>query len=500
MTLRLRRRAAVVPAALVALVAGTVLFAPNAAQADRSRPPSHPAPSAAVPTVSGPVTGGLGAPALQISSFPLASVGYEVSEYLFSGTATSYKNDAPLGSDGTWKVSPATTAAYKTRLVVIRPQDPRRVSGNVVLEWLNVSGGSDGSPNWSFAHDDLIRNGDVYVGVSAQAVGVNALKATDPARYGSLVHPGDSYSYDIFSQAGQAVRTAGPAALQGLRQKAVIASGESQSAFRLTTYVNAVAPLVNVFDSYFINSRSGGSAALSQAPQADIPAPAVVRHRDIGIPVLTFQTETDVAGPLNYLPARQPDSRTFRLWEVAGTAHGDNYLLTQAVDDNGSWGSDLQQFAGMSAPASSITIGTFTATCTRPFNAGQQHYVLQAALRGLITWTRTGDAPRSMPRLDVNTGTTPAAYRLDANGNVLGGVRSPAVDAPLATLTGLPPAGAPGFCILFGQTDPFSPAQIQALYPSQRDFARQWRDSVKRNVKAGSLLPFDAERLLDVAS
>ncbi len=36
-----------------------------------------------------------------------------------------------------------------------------------------------------------------------------APKMWDPARYGTLVHPGDSYSYDIFSQAGQALPTPG---------------------------------------------------------------------------------------------------------------------------------------------------------------------------------------------------------------------------------------------------------------------------------------------------
>ena len=41
------------------------------------------------------------------------------------------------------------------------------------------------------AHNELIRSGYAWVGVSAQAVGVNALKngATTAARYGSLEHP-----------------------------------------------------------------------------------------------------------------------------------------------------------------------------------------------------------------------------------------------------------------------------------------------------------------------
>jgi hypothetical protein len=35
-----------------------------------------------------------------------------------------------------------------------------------------------------------------------------SLKEMDPERYGSLVHPGDGYSFDIFTQVAQALRRA----------------------------------------------------------------------------------------------------------------------------------------------------------------------------------------------------------------------------------------------------------------------------------------------------
>ena len=54
-----------------------------------------------------------------------------------------------------------------------------------------------------------VRGGFAYVGVTAQAVGVASLKAWDPTRYSRLVHPGDAFSYDIYSQAIQAVRRPG---------------------------------------------------------------------------------------------------------------------------------------------------------------------------------------------------------------------------------------------------------------------------------------------------
>jgi hypothetical protein len=483
-----------------ALVAGMVLPIGGAALAGATRPPDHPAPSAANPTVSGPVAGGLGHPSVILANYPLSDVGYTESEFFFSGTARSYTNTGPLGEDGEWSAQPASSAAYRSRMVVVRPINRRAFSGTVVVEWFNVSGGADGAPDWSFGHDEMIRRGDVYVGVSAQFVGVQALHAADATRYASLVHPGDSYSYDMFSQAGQATRMQAPTLLGGLRPKRVIAAGESQSAFRLTTYVNAIAPLVNVFDSYLINSRGAGSAALSQLPQTAISTPSRVFIRDGTVPVLTFQTETDVAGPLNYLPARQDDSPTFRLWEVAGTAHADTYLVKQFPDDNTTWASDLDQFAAMTAPPSSITIGTFSLSCPVPFNTGEQHYVFQTALHDLVEWTRTGKPPRKMPRLDVDTRTTPPSYRLDGNRNVLGGIRTPAVDVPIARLSGLPPANAPGFCVLFGQTTPFTPKQISTLYPTHEKFAKEWRKAVRRDLRAGYLLREDAARLEEVVA
>jgi len=259
-------------------------------------PPPEPGRSAANPTVSGPVTGGNGAivPS-NLNGFDLAQVGYEQSEFFLSGTASAYSSSSPLTSDGRWTVTPGDTAPYTTRAVVYRPQDPQRFNGTVVVEWLNVSGQIDGNPDWTMTHNELIREGAAWVGVSAQLVGLNATKAGDPARYASLSHPGDSFSYDIFSQAGHAVRAGSSLLLGGLTPEHVIAVGESQSASRLVTYVNAVHLLVHEYDGFLIHSRGAAGSPLSQAPQASVTAPTPTFIRDdLDVPVFVLQTETDV--------------------------------------------------------------------------------------------------------------------------------------------------------------------------------------------------------------
>lgn len=85
-------------------------------------------------------------------------------------------------------------------------------------------------------------------------------------RYGSLDNPGDSYSYDIFSQAGMAIWREYKTVLDGLKPRALIADGDSQSAQHLVTYIDALAPVDNVFDGYLIHSRMPEIAPLQQAP------------------------------------------------------------------------------------------------------------------------------------------------------------------------------------------------------------------------------------------
>ena len=56
-----------------------------------------------------------------------------------------------LGEDGKWSVTPGTKAAYKTRLIVRTPVDPKKFNGTVIVEWLNVTSGRDSDPDFGFA-------------------------------------------------------------------------------------------------------------------------------------------------------------------------------------------------------------------------------------------------------------------------------------------------------------------------------------------------------------
>jgi hypothetical protein len=449
--------------------------------------------AAAAPAVTRPVAG---APLVfGHTSFDLASVGYEQSEFFLEGTADAYASTAPLTPDGRWTVEPTSPAPYVTRVVVNRPVDRREFNGTVVVEWLNVSGGVDSSPDWMNLHVELIRRGYAWVGVSAQIVGLDALKVPprgDPARYGSLAHPGDSYSYDMFSQAGEAVRADAEQVLGGLRADRVIAMGESQSAGRLVTYIDAVHAVARVFDGFLVHSRSAGGAPLSQGPQATVaaPRPTLIRD-DLDVPVLVFQSETDSGG----LVARQPDSSTFRLWEVAGTAHYDLYGLRLGATDTGDRRTVAEWFDSMLHPSAEPSANF---SCSAPINSGPQSLVLRAAIAALHRWVDKGEPPPVAPRFEMSP-TDPRQYALDANGNVLGGIRTPAVDAPVATLSGRGAGGAM-WCFLFGTTTPFTAEQLAARYRTHRGFVSAWNRATREAVAAGFIRPDDARNLRAVAA
>ncbi|MGH3297093.1 MAG: alpha/beta hydrolase domain-containing protein, partial [Trebonia sp.] len=272
----------------------------------------------------------------------LASYGYEEQEYFLSGTATSYKPAAQnaLQADGQWAVVPYMTAPYTTRLLVERPDNPRAFNGTVVVEWTNVSAGADVPVDFDYMHQYLLSAGYAVVEVSAQYVGIEADKKFNPERYQSLSSPGDSYSYDIFTQAGQAVR----AALHGLKVSTLLADGESQSASRMVTYIDAIQPLAKVYNGFLVHSRGAQGAPLWQSTlgtslgpptgtEIEVPTPSPIRT-DLTVPVLQFETETDVVGSpvgLGFGPARQPDNALLRTWETAGTSHVDQYFFNTST-------------------------------------------------------------------------------------------------------------------------------------------------------------------------
>ena len=269
--LRRHRMLPIAATTVLVVAASAGLASASTARPSTPGPSSGGHPSAANPIVTGPITGGSGAivPA-NLNLLDLSKVGYQSAEFFLSGTASAYSSSAPLNVAGNWSVTPTSTAPYKTRVVVYRPIDPKKFNGTVIVEWLNVSGQSTPIPIGRRRTTNSSATGAVGRclrpgrGCEPAQVSRQHLRLRppcpapgDPARYGTLAHPGDSYSYDIFSQAGQAIRHNSAQILGGLTPKKLLAAGESQSAGRMVTYIDAVQPLAHVYDGFLVHSRGG---------------------------------------------------------------------------------------------------------------------------------------------------------------------------------------------------------------------------------------------------
>jgi hypothetical protein len=444
---------------------------------------------ARLPVVSGPVEGGRG----WIFGSPIEDLrerGAEMAEYFLEGTAVSY---APVpgsepGMDGHWDVEPAGQASYKTRAYVVRPADPARFNGIVLVNWQNVTIGVD------FGMPDLeqLEDGYAWVGVTTQRVAHEGqpslgegLPATvglcewDPERYGSLRHPGDAFSYDIFSQAARRLREGpddGVDMLGGLSPRLVIATGGSQSAMRLGSYVNIAHHQDRVIDGFLLTVHWGLCPppldmtlveSFELTPELRFKASSQIRD-DGEVPILVVNSESET---MMVSIVRQPDSDTFRFWEMAGTAHAGGEsaeLMTAALVRDG------------------VSEGL---PIVEEQNTIVWDYIARAGMARLVEWIDTGRPPVSIPPIAVDAG----AIARDEIGNALGGVRMPEVVAPLAVHAGM--KSELSAAALSGESKPLPAERIAELYADAAAFEQAWDAAVDDLAALGLVLPVAVAQL-----
>ena len=431
-----------------------------------------------------------------VGTYDLAELGYTEQEFLLSGTAEAYRLAAERTPDGQWTVLPSDPAAFTTRVLVRQPADPADFSGTLVVEWLNVSGGLDAAPDWMLTHTHLLRRGHAWAGVSAQRAGIEGgglvesmhLKKAHPERYAELSHPGDAWSFDIFSQAGHVLRSVVPPPVSS-RPVRLLASGHSQSGAFLVTYVNAIDPLAAVYDGFLVHGRTGAGAALDTGFQPGGTTGEQIRA-DLRVPVIVLQTETDVT-LLGSGLANQSDGDLLRNWELAGAAHADTYLLFASGQDDGNL--PPERLAELLRPTTDIVMGR----TALPINSGpQHHYVECAAIEHLDAWVAGRATPPAAARLDV----AGRDYVRDRLGIATGGIRTPWTDVPVTILSGTGQQGEL-FAFLFGTTAPLPAGDLARLYPGGKaDYLAQFEHSLDATIEAGFLLAEDRSEILAVAS
>ena len=441
------------------------------------------------PTVTGPIVQPVpaGDPSHNYIFFSsndsLAAHGYVEEEFFISGTATRYAtpNQTNPGPTSTGTII-STGNPYKTRIVVRRPSDPTKFNGVVLVEWYNVTNNFDAENIWFFGWENIMRSGYVWVGVSAQRVGVNALKAWSPTRYGTLdVTAGgtindDSLSYDIYSQAGKALASPiGINPLDSLVPKTIIATGESQSSMRLAVYANSIQPIANLYNGILAQSTLG----------------ELIRQ-DLSVPFFKVLTEFDVTG-FGEANARQPDTNMFRTWETAGTSHVDQHLR------NGREPLELRD-NGVSTEATGLDPAPPVGCGTKPVGTRvPTTYVLASAYDKMVKWIQNGTPPPTAPRITITTFGNPSIPLRNSLGLAQGGIQLAQVVVPTRINSGT--NTGPGACNRWGFSTPIDPATLQAMYPTLQSYYFAVGQVSKKNEMMGYILYPDMEAdLLDAVS
>ncbi len=368
---------------------------------------------------------------------------YVEEEFLFSGT---------------------TPSPYTSRMVVRRPRDPAKFTGTVFVEWYNVSGGIDFDPLWAYSWDYIMREGHVEVSVSAQFVGAAALLDIDPDRYAEINHPGDTAADAIFSQAAMAIRSQtelilGPC----MPVDAVLGMGQSQSSMRLSAYINDTHPADEIYDGYI--THTGMEPATN----------------DPGVPTFVVFSMTEGNGALT-------DGPNLVKWVVAGATHTDNHTVTRGARAAADLGMDT----------------SILNQCLFPMNTYPSWRAYNAVCDWLHRWVRYGERPPSATPLQT-TGGFFGGYETDEHGNVLGGVRLPEVDVPIATFS-TENGAAPGAdfttgmaCGLGGATEPFTEEKLLQLYPTHDDYVQKYTAASEKAVADGFLLEEDSNAAIEQA-
>ena len=302
------------------------------------------------------------------------------------------------------------------------------------------------------------------------------MKQWDAERYGTLDHPGDAYSFVIFSQVGAVLEPdrmeRGNDPMGGLKVRRLVAAGASQSASRLRTYINGVHSHARIFDGYipYIDFASAINLAADKRGERRRDRRSTLVRSDLNVPVFVVNSETETQA---YVSARQHNTDRFRFWEVAGTSH---VSVPRATAANA---------PGLNSP-----------------NWLAYTPVYDAAIRHMHVWLTKGTPPPAMPLIEITEGENgEATVKRDSHGNAIGGIRLPDIAVPTAAHSGFgqPVEGGSRFAFLYGSANDFTAEEIGVLYSDRTDYLMKYDAALRHAIGSGVVLVEDGPRLHESA-
>ncbi|KAF7561733.1 hypothetical protein G7046_g2405 [Stylonectria norvegica] len=381
----------------------------------------------------------------------LPEYGYVSREYLISGVAAGLP--------------------YCTRILLRCPADSLQFSGFVVEEPSHLWGGTS---IWRHINRWLMRNGHAWLEVDSQAPSaIEKIKNVNPERYEAMHFipsplssdfaenipfttaatketlrqeyasfksqwwPATNQSPEVIAAASYALRSG----QLGLVAARVVLSGLSQTGGvtrRFITHSSHIRlPNGNLPFEAFIPCQSGGMAL------PDLPGVKIVELLGEA-EFLSVRFPCGISGQMSYTDHRRPESDSFRTYEVAGMAHRESRYAS-AVDKKRWSDADLR--------------GARWSTFANSF-------IYHAVFEAVEEWTsERGIPPPPSATLQI-TGSCDDILR-DEHENAVGG----------------------------GSEWPFASEKLQKVYGSLANYRRIAGQAIERQIRAGFLLPADAEVL-----
>jgi hypothetical protein len=452
----------------------------------------------------------------QREPFDLTAAGYVESEYRLAGRARVF--DWPRRNGDAPQV--LAEGRYVTRLLIRRPVDPARFNGTVIVEPMNPSTPVDLPIMWAQSHRHFIEAGYAWVGITIKPNTIQSLKSFDAARYGDLAMPNPSgaprcsvaqinpssqptttsdetgLAWDIISQTGVLLKSRNAANPLGVAAQRLYLTGQSQTAGYARTWATLFGRHVTgpdgkpLYNAFLYSGSPPWQVPIHQC-RAELPPgdPRLITPA-IGVPVIEIFAQGDIG---TNIVTRRADADTpgdrFRRYEIAGAPHVDPWeersfaseADTRRATGGGGAGDDGCQ------PAA-VTPSDFP-----------NRYAMNAAWYNLDLWVRRGIAPPHAPWLQLKPQVTgvafdPAkAFVEDANGNALGGVRTPAVEVPTARWVG---AKTGAFrCLFEGYKIPFDAARLRSMYPDHAAYVERVKRSATALLRTRWLTPTDAREI-----
>lgn len=458
-------------------------------------------------------------------------IGYIEDEYLMSGTANVY---AEKGLDH--QVEPIfEDAPYTTRLLIRRPEDTAKFSGNVVVEILNASAWMDIDRMWVNTWQYLTRNGDVYIGITSKGHVVDTLKRFNTKRYadinwanpmperkepeqkgpfGFLPQYEQGLYWDMQTDLARLLRT--DSELNPIRSYGkcwLYLLGWSQSGSYMARTITSFAYrekekyMEPLFDGYL---EAGADSALAPVNAYETSERDGQISRDGTLPkagmllcsepYIAINTESENRGA-NWAGDSDLPGQKFRSYQIAGSSHD-------------SWYNMLDYYEGyLHEDAVKYNFPpTFWGVEGEPLDT-PYHYIFQAALRNLYVWVREGVPAPHAPRIEMvpaepddldaltafnpDSAKTKFENKKDLFGNTAGGIRMACMDYPVGKYISCSKRADGSYDAMFGTVYPFAAEQLAAMYGSLDHYRELAEKSAAESVALGFLLKEDVPAYVD---